>query len=679
MDATTQSYPARLREVLGDNHEVRNFGIGGATLIKTGRTNIWRNLDAVRRFQPHIAIISLGTNDTVGGNRKNWEKIGRFDTDYSDLIRSLAELSTEPRIVLCTPTSMVLETAGLSEARLANLTERKPRLQQLCHRIRKLAENNRDKNVSLLELNSVLAGRPDLLSQADGVHPNREGYRAIAQVVAKHISEITALAWADLRLSGIFSDHMVLQGGRPATVWGWADAGEEVIVTFAEQRAATMADDGGSWSVTLQPLESSGRGRELAVRCKDQSVVLRDVVVGDVWHASGQSNMAMNVGAVAKKLPQAQSDIDEATLPQIRFRRVVENASAERLKDLPQRAGWIVCSPQSVPGFSAAAFYFARALHAKVSVPIGIIDSSRGGTPIEPFIPRAAFRSHPTLQRELALGDQDDLRGIWKLRGGVRARDANWLPGRLFHSRIAPIADFAVRGAIWYQGESNCGVGEDPRDYRHKMRALIKGWRKAIGNDELPFYFVQLPGSGARAGWPYLREQQRLSADLPHTGMVVTIDLLDQDIHPANKIDVGQRLAAWALAGQYGKRVPTSGPMFAKAEFTSGKAIVHFAHANSGLMVAIKEGTTPPQKSPQTKLSHFELADETGNWYPAEAVIAGQTVIVRSDTVLKPVAVRYAYAVDPQHCHLYNQDGLPASPFCSDASLLRYEPELPVD
>jgi arylsulfatase A-like enzyme/lysophospholipase L1-like esterase len=186
VDAATQSYPAQLQTLLGDSYEVKNFGTGGATLIKTGRPNVWQKLEAVIQFQPHVAVISLGTNDTVGGKRKNWEKIEPFEDDYSELIEILADLPTKPRIVLCTPTSMVLETEGLSPDRLANLTERKPRLQELCERIRSIAQKHKNQNVSLLELNQVLATRPDLLTKSDGVHPNAEGYLAIAQSVAEH-------------------------------------------------------------------------------------------------------------------------------------------------------------------------------------------------------------------------------------------------------------------------------------------------------------------------------------------------------------------------------------------------------------------------------------------------------------------------------------------------------------
>ncbi len=484
-------------------------------------------------------------------------------------------------------------------------------------------------------------------------------------------------AAADLRLAGIFADHMVLQRETSVQVWGWADRGERVTVEFAGQAAETSASGDGTWMVTLKPLKASKEGGPLRVESGDQAVVINDVLVGEVWHASGQSNMAMTVGAMARELDVVEADIAAADLPALRFCRINEAESPQPLSDLRRPATWTVCDPSTVSGFSGVAFYFARQLHRELGVPIGVIDSSRGGTPIEPFIPRAAFDSHPTLKRELELGDQGDLDAIWKLPGGVRARDANWLPGRLFHSRLAPISRFAVRGAIWYQGESNCGVQEDPRDYQHKMRALINGWRQALGNEKLPVYFVQLPGSGAGDGWPYLREQQRLATDLPHTGMVVTVDIDGAGIHPANKIDVGKRLARWALAKDYGRKIAFSGPLFDRQVIRGGKIVLHFRHADSGLMVADKDGLMEPREMPEAELAHFEVADKAGDWQPAVAKIEGKTVVVTSSMITLPIAVRYAYAVSPDNCNLYNRDGLPAAPFCSQPDLLVYDPKLP--
>ena len=489
--------------------------------------------------------------------------------------------------------------------------------------------------------------------------------------------------YAGLRLAGIFSDHMVLQRDQPVHLWGYADAKAHVSVELADQRHFTQADQEGRWSLTLFPMEASAESQRCTVSSAGETVQLEDVLIGEVWHASGQSNMAMTMNAVIKRLNLVHHVTESSDLP-LRFRRIREGDSSEAQADVPVGSGWIVSSPDMVATWSAVAFYFARRLHQRLGVPIGIIDTSRGGTPIEPFIPEAAFKDHPTLIRELELGSDNDLEGLWKLPGGVRARDAHWLPGRLFHSRLAPIARFATQGTIWYQAESNCGKGEDPRDYQHKMRALIRGWRVAFGQPQMPFYYVQLPGSGAGSNWPYMREQQRLSMDLPRTGMAVTIDLLDDDIHPANKYDVGDRLARWALAKTYGEDIAYSGPLMDRVILGDGHATVFFLHAKDGLIVAIKDGLNAPVKSSETELAHFELADSEGKWQAAQASIVGQSVVVHSAKVPNPKAVRYGYEVNPQHCYLYSkigfrEVGLPAAPFCSDPNLLVIDPGIPIE
>jgi sialate O-acetylesterase len=501
--------------------------------------------------------------------------------------------------------------------------------------------------------------------------------RVAGVVVGVAVAMMVADAVAEVRLATVFADHMVLQRGRPVPVWGWADASSTIAVRWAGQTAEVIADEDGAWEAVLEPLTASAEGRTLVVACDDEQVLIQDVLVGDIWHASGQSNMAMTLAAVLEELPAAGPLVATADLPAVRFCRIDAGESREPLEDLASPAQWRVCTPETVRSFSAAAFFCAERLHRELGVPIAVIDTSRGGTPIEPFIPREAFVGHPTLIEELTLGDRDDLDGIWRLPGGVRARDGNWLPGRLFHARLVPLARMPVRGCLWYQGESNAGVQEDPRDYEHKMRALVRGWRLAFDDQALPFFYVQLPGSGAGEGWPYLREQQRLAGDEPGVGMVVTVDLQGEGIHPPNKVDVGRRLAAWALAEVHGQEVPAKGPSVASHEIRGREVVVRFADAEGGLITATKRGLEPPRETPGMAPALFEVADRAGRWHAATARIAGDAVIVTSDAVAEPVAARYAYAVTPQGCNLYSRAGLPASPFCTNPALLVYDPQLP--
>ena len=227
-------------------------------------------------------------------------------------------------------------------------------------------------------------------------------------------------AQAELHLSGIFSDHMVLQRDRPVRFWGAASAESTVLIEFADQEQSTQADAEGRWSLTLTPLQANVIGQECLVRANDEVIRLQDVLVGDIWHASGQSNMAMTMAAVARRLDVATQDMAKAKEWPLRYRRIREGPATTAKSEIPRGNGWQVASPESAAKFSAVAFYFARRLHDDLGVPIGIIDTSRGGTPIEPFIPREAFVEHPTLIRELELGDADDLPGLWKLPGGVR-------------------------------------------------------------------------------------------------------------------------------------------------------------------------------------------------------------------------------------------------------------------
>ena len=482
---------------------------------------------------------------------------------------------------------------------------------------------------------------------------------------------------AVVRPAHVFADHMVLQRERPVPVWGTAPAAAEVVVEFADRSTAARAGADGRWCVTLAPLAASAAGRDLVVRAGADRVVLRDVVVGEVWLAGGQSNMAYTAGQMAARLPEGKELVAAADLPGVRLCRIADADAPEPRPDLAARATWDVATPAAVAGHSAVALVFARRLHRELGVPVGVVDCSRGGTPIEPFIPAGAFVGHPTLERLAALAGAGDVAAIRALPGGTLVRGPSWLAGAIFNGRIAPLAPFAIRGAIWYQGESNCGQGEDPRDYAHKMRALVAGWRAAFAQDDLPVYFVQLPRWRSYA-WPHLREEQRRAADVPGTGMVVTIDLDDAgDIHPPNKIDVGERLARWPLRRLHGRDVAVEGPVFRGLVVRGGAVTVAFDHAAGGLVAAALPATPGMFADSGATLIHgCELAGDDGRWHDALARIEGESLVVACAAVPLPRAVRYACRPEPppdRPWNLCNTSGLPAGPFCSDWSLTPYE------
>ncbi|WP_182865451.1 sialate O-acetylesterase [Rhodopirellula sp. JC639] len=470
------------------------------------------------------------------------------------------------------------------------------------------------------------------------------------------------------------TDNAVLQQGVPLPVWGTTTARENVSVRFAGQTKTARATDDGAWRVELSPLKADGTGATMVVESGEDRQEFRNLLVGEVWYASGQSNMQMTLDACARKLPAIGESVDAGPTDHLRWLRIDEPDSPQPLARRQTATPWQLDHPDNRRKVSAVAYFFARELHKTLDVPIGIIEGSWGGKPIEGFIPRFQFEQQEPLRAILSLAEQDRLGALAALEGGVVVRNTAGMPGRIFNARVAPITPYAVRGFLWYQGESNAGRGEDPRHYRIKMRALVEGWRQAWGQPELPIYFVQLPAFNNEAtGWVRLREEQRRSLDIKQTGMAVAIDLRDDDIHPANKLDVGKRLANWALAKTYGKNIPFSGPLFLSANGDGDSMRVQFEHADSGLMVARKEGIAAPKPTPDTPLAHFELADQDGNWYPAQAMIEGAEVVVRNPRVRDPQAVRYACSGAPQNANLYSRTGLPASPFCSDLQLLPWE------
>ena len=445
---------------------------------------------------------------------------------------------------------------------------------------------------------------------------------------------------AGVTMPAVFSDHMVLQRDRDVRVWGWAAPNEEVRVTVAGQRWLTTANANGDWSVTLSP-QKAGGPHTLSVN----TVEFKDVLFGDVWVCSGQSNMQWSVAQSAN----AQEEVANANYPNVRLFQAPQTSAEHPLATLG--SGWQACTPESVRNFSAVAYFFGRELNAKSGVPIGLINTSWGGTPVESWMSRNALRRIPETSRMLddhlaRMADTDLMASATPIQ-----KNAAWFPGALYNGMIAPFTKYGIRGAIWYQGESNAN---DPELYSRTFPAMIRDWRSAWGQGEFPFYFVQLASFVGNAGWPGLREAQTMALDLPNTGMAVAIDIGEtNDIHPKNKQDVGKRLALWALRDVYRQKVVVSGPLYAGMSTKGSRIEISFEH---GAGLKTRDGGA---------VMGFQIAGADMNFVEAQARIEGDRVVVWNTMVEVPMAVRYGWASDPK-LNLVNAEGLPASPFRTD-------------
>ncbi|HLV87569.1 MAG TPA: sialate O-acetylesterase [Candidatus Sulfotelmatobacter sp.] len=473
---------------------------------------------------------------------------------------------------------------------------------------------------------------------------------------------------ADVNLPSVLADHMVVQRGIPVHVWGMANPNESVSVTFRGETKSTNADDLGRWSLYLAPGEAGGPF-PMTIKAAN-TILFNDVLVGDVWVASGQSNMEFPMKALAN--PAAE--IAAAQYPKIRI-FLVEHHPADYPRDDVEAKTWAACTPDSVGQSSAVAYYFARDLYQKLNVPIGLLETDWGGTPAESWtsldslsadaalMPVFASRSKSLDQQgttllQLKREDREYEEALAQARAaGTPAPGrpwhpdfAAWAPAALFNGMIAPLTPFAIRGAIWYQGEAN--DGERAPLYARVFQTMIRDWRRAWNEGDFPFLFVQIANfnTAPDARWPEVRDAQRQALALRNTGMAVTIDIGEaNDIHPKDKLDVGLRLARAAGAISYGEKLEWSGPLYRQLTNEDHALRVWFDHADG---LAAKTGA----------LAGFEIAGTDGKYVSAEAKIEGASVVVSNATVPDPVSVRYGWAANPT-CNLVNREGLPASPF----------------
>ncbi len=491
------------------------------------------------------------------------------------------------------------------------------------------------------------------------------------------------VAQAEVRLPRVFSDHMVLQRERPVPVWGWAAPGEKVEVSLGAHRASTAADAEGEWRVDLPALEAGGPHVLKVVG--SNTVTISDVLVGEVWLASGQSNMEMYV----RDAQNAKQELANAVHPQLRFFTTPRTPAFTPQSDCGGE--WAVCSPQTAGEFSAAAYYFAREVQRREKVPVGILHSSWGGTRVQVWMDRETLAADPELRRYVEELDET-VREHTKRVLAVAPQVAAWAaqaatakaagrpvpmppvvpddprvhygewpetPTCLYDSKIAPLVPYALRGALWYQGESNAW---EASRYTKLLTAMVQGWRREWGQGDFPFLIVQLANFGAAPGpagpgasdWAELREAQAAMLRVPNTGLAVAIDLGDAyDIHPKNKQEVGRRLALAAGHLVYGWKDEYSGPRYRSMEVEGSTIRVHFDHA-TGLHPAGSD-----------RLQGFAIAGADHRFLWAEAVIDGESVVVSNPEVPHPEAVRYAWGENPPN-NLYNAAGLPAGPFRTD-------------
>lgn len=444
-----------------------------------------------------------------------------------------------------------------------------------------------------------------------------------------------------LELGAPFADNAILQQGMAVPVWGTSSPGANITVTFGAQTGKTVARKDGTWKVTLDPMSAdkltsineAPEGRSLTIVSeldgKTATKTVRNILLGEVWLCSGQSNMA----GVFGRAPYPKGSLAKANYPALRKLGADE---------------WTISTPETAGRFSRVAFCFARKVQSESMAPVGLLIAATGGSPIE-----AWMRTIP-----------QDLQSPQGKRGTGRPRRPT-----NYETKIAPLVGYGMRGAIWYQGEGNA---RDGREYFLKMQSMIGDWRKSWGQGDFPFYFVQLasigksskdnpPGGDGRAK---IRNAQLEALTLKNTGMAVAIDIGAVHEHPINKYDVGIRLARWALHNEYGqKKLVPSGPIYKSCKIEGNTIRVSFDYAQNGLMLASKEGYLPPKPTPGAAMPWLSIQAKDGTWHWAAGTLDGSDLIVSSRDVKEPVAVRYAYTQYPLGCNLYNKDGLPASPF----------------
>jgi len=520
---------------------------------------------------------------------------------------------------------------------------------------------------------------------------------------------VLVLAWCGqaraVEPADVLNHHMVLQRGKAVPIWGRAEPGRKVTVQFAGQAKSTNAKQDGTWLVRLDPLEASAEPRKLTVRTAAKTVTLHDVLVGDVWICGGQSNMGRDVNRSWRPSDQRLSYRHIRFLP-VRSRgakypqsRLVPPPppTSPRQKRLTAPNVWHVCTDRTTPECCAVGFFFAERVHKATGIPQGLLWNAWAGSVVREWIPRFGWSLRPQLAQTARQVDAwypgtkvgreayrkaiDEI-AAWRKQAVEAVNTGHPFPfpqpmlpepddsrgrGRgttiLYNGRVHPLVPYAIAGVLWYQGESDYGN----RGYVPQIEAMAESWRMLFAAPgekpaDLPFYFVQMQRCGSYMS-PEIRDQQFHSYfSIPNAGMAVLLDL-DMNLHPANKYDSGRRMALWALAKHYGKKVAFSGPIYRRHRTVGKKVIVEFDHTCGGLFIGTKDKLAPPKPLPGGKLVNLEVTADGKTWVQARSEIAGQTLVVWADGLARPADVRYCWKSKADEPFLYNKVGLPAAQF----------------
>ena len=649
VERETMSYPAQLQNLLGDKYIVENFWHSGARLLKKGHNPYWKlnEFQEAINFNPDIVIIHLGLNDT---DPRNWPRYrDEFNQDYKELIDTFEEKGAEVWICKMTP-----------------IFHQHPRFKsgtrdwfwQIQKEIERVAETS---GVGLIDLHTPLYSRPDLFP--DALHPTAEGATILANTVYTAISK----EYAELQIAPIFSDNMVLQRNKPIAIWGKGTPNSEVTITFNNTTKSSIVLADGSWEVTF-PAMPSGGIHSIIFDDGATSKTITNILIGEVWLCSGQSNMAFQL----KDSHKALATIENADNNQIRLYDMKEIAATNNIEwdeailrktnqlKYYKPTSWVESTKESASIFSAVGYYFGAMLQKELGVPIGLINNAIGGSTTESWIDRHTIEHNPVLVDLLYNWSKNDFIDNWvRSRAALNIKQAKdphqrhpYHPAYLYESAIAPINNFNIAGVIWYQGESNA---HNVEHHEVLLPAMVESWRKAWG-EQLPFYYTQLSSMKyGRETWGHFRDSQRRLLDkIPLSAMAVTSDVgAENDVHPSQKREVGERLARWALADTYNRDIVKSGPLFDNIKIVDNKIVVTFRH------------TKKLYTSDNKPVREVEIAGRDKIYRPANAIIIGNSLHVSSNKVAQPQYVRYGWNSFSEG-NLVNEASLPASTFSNE-------------